>query len=150
MLQPGHVRDSARGSQCMSAWGWGGRMIMVVILSLVWVCFPTPITMATAFPSPPSLCVSLSCSERSSRDRHKPHSRDSSSRSDKNVTISASSAQPQQPDQGSAPTDAQVSQTLNRFEGHWCRFTKSPGELNLWVPWIKHLLWKHSVQTDED
>uniref|UniRef100_A0A8C2K0V8 Vang-like protein n=1 Tax=Cyprinus carpio TaxID=7962 RepID=A0A8C2K0V8_CYPCA len=63
--------------------------------------------MATAFPSHTSLCVSLSCSERSSRDRHKSHSRDSSSRSDKNVTISASSAQPQQPDQSSAPTDAQ-------------------------------------------
>lgn len=68
------------------------------------------ITMATAFPSPPSLCLSLSCSERSGRDRHKSHSRDSSSRSDKNVTISTSSAQPPQPDQSSAPTDAQVSE----------------------------------------
>ncbi|XP_041934588.1 vang-like protein 1 [Alosa sapidissima] len=59
--------------------------------------------METSFPSPPSLCVSLSCSERS-RDRHsKSRSKDSSSRSEKNVTINAPPAEPLLGDQPPPP-----------------------------------------------
>ena len=67
--------------------------------------------MDTGFPSPPSLCVSLSCSERS-RDRHsKSRSKDSSSRSEKNVTINAPPVEPLLGDQPPPPPgdDTQVS-----------------------------------------